>query len=76
MVRIIGAEQDITERKQMEAALKASEAKYRTIFAASPDFLYLTDSAGKLLDANPALLEWQGSLSCCTISVYFTQVGS
>ena len=60
VVRIIGAGQDITERKQMEAALKASEAKYRTIFAASPDFLYLTDREGKLLEANPALLDWQG----------------
>jgi PAS domain S-box-containing protein len=59
-VRIIGAGQDITERKQAEVALTASEARYRTIFAASPDFIYLTDSEGKLLDANPALLAWQG----------------
>jgi PAS domain S-box-containing protein len=61
--RVIGYEGmvlEITERKQAEAALTASEARYRTIFAASPDFLYLTDSEGKLLDANPALLEWQG----------------
>ncbi|MBI3801381.1 MAG: PAS domain S-box protein [Deltaproteobacteria bacterium] len=51
---------DITAQKRTEAALKASEAKYRTIFAASPDVIYLTDSDGKLLEANPALLEWQG----------------
>jgi PAS domain S-box-containing protein len=50
---------DVTERKRMEDALKVSEAKYRTIFAASPDFMYLTDSEERLLDANPALLEWQ-----------------
>ncbi|MBI3248173.1 MAG: PAS domain S-box protein [Deltaproteobacteria bacterium] len=50
---------DVTERKRTEAALQASEVKYRTIFAASPDFMYLTDSEGRLLDANPALLEWQ-----------------
>jgi PAS domain S-box-containing protein len=60
VVRIIGAGQDITERKQMETERKASAAKYRLIYTASPDFLYLTDSAGKLLDANPALLDWQG----------------
>jgi PAS domain S-box-containing protein len=60
VIRIIGAGQDITERKQIEAALKASETRYRTIFAASPDFLYLTDTNGQLLDANPALLDWQG----------------
>jgi len=40
-------------------SLKASEAKYQTIFTASPDFMYLTDSEGRLLDANPALLDWQ-----------------
>jgi PAS domain S-box-containing protein len=60
VVRIIGAGQDITERKQAEVALTASEARYRTVFAASPDFIYLTDNEGKLLDANPALLAWQG----------------
>lgn len=59
-IGVQGIFQDLTDRQQMETALKASEAKYRTIFAASPDFLYLTDSAGKLLDANPALLDWQG----------------
>lgn len=51
---------EMTEHRRAETALKASEAKYRTIFAASPDFIYLTDSEGKILDANPALLEWQG----------------
>lgn len=61
--RVIGYEGmvlDVTARKRTEAALQASEVKYRTIFAVSPDFMYLTDSEGKLLDANPALLEWQG----------------
>jgi PAS domain S-box-containing protein len=60
--RVVGYEGmvlDMTAHRRAEAALKASEAKYRTIFAASPDFIYLTDSEGRLLDANPALLEWQ-----------------
>jgi len=51
---------DLSERQRLERTVKTSEAKYRTIFAASPDFIYLTDSGGKLLDANPALLDWQG----------------
>ncbi|HKA55859.1 MAG TPA: PAS domain S-box protein, partial [Candidatus Binatia bacterium] len=51
---------DVTERKRMEKALQESEEKYRTIFAASPDFVYLTDTEGNLLDANPALLERAG----------------
>jgi PAS domain S-box-containing protein len=59
-IGIQGIFRDLTERKRMEDALKACETKYQTIFAASPDFIYLTDSEGKLLDANPALLDWQG----------------
>lgn len=61
--RVVGYEGmvlDITEQKRAEATLKVSEEKYRTIFAASPDFLYLTNTKGQLLDANPALLDWQG----------------
>jgi PAS domain S-box-containing protein len=48
------------EAAQQVLALTAGEARYQAIFAASPDFIYLTDSTGRLLDANPALLEWQG----------------
>jgi PAS domain S-box-containing protein len=55
-----GIYRDVTERKRMEEALQASEEKYRTIFAASPDFIYLTDTEGNMLDANPALLKRAG----------------
>jgi PAS domain S-box-containing protein len=34
--------------------------RYRTIFALSPDYIYLTDITGRILDANPALLERTG----------------
>ncbi|MBI3799541.1 MAG: PAS domain S-box protein, partial [Deltaproteobacteria bacterium] len=34
--------------------------RYRTIFVLSPDYIYLTDPAGKILDANPALLDRTG----------------
>lgn len=59
--RIVGYEGmvvDITARKCMEAALRASEARYRTIFAASPDFIYITNRAGAVL----AWYVFQGSL--------------
>ena len=55
-----GIYRDITERRQAEQRLRDSEAKYRTIFAVSPDLMYLTDLTGRLLDANPALLRRTG----------------
>ena len=55
-----GIYRDISERKVMEAAQQKSEARYRTIFAVSPDFMYVTDATGQLLDANPALLQRTG----------------
>ncbi len=48
---------DITERKEADKRIKESEEKYRTIFNASPNFVYLTDLKGNILDANQAFLE-------------------
>jgi PAS domain S-box-containing protein len=52
---IYGTVQDITERKQAEAALRQSELRYRAIFESSRDALFIADSdSGMLVDANPA----------------------
>jgi len=37
-----------------------SEERFRAIFAASPDYMYLVDTSGRILDANPALLHRVG----------------
>lgn len=48
---------DITERKQVEAALLESEEKYRSIFDASRDaILTMEVASGRFVDANPATL--------------------
>jgi PAS domain S-box-containing protein len=47
---------DITERKQMEHHLKASEARYRSLFDHVPMGLCRFSAEGNLLDANPALV--------------------
>ena len=46
---------DITERKQVEAALQAAEARYRALFEESPDGVLLIDAeTGRTLEANEA----------------------
>ena len=45
------------ERKSAEEKSKRSEEDYRMIFNQSPDYIFITDSKGYLLNANPVLLE-------------------
>ncbi len=50
---IISAE-NITERKQTEAALSAREEHFRTLFEQATDGILVTDALGKFVDANSA----------------------
>ena len=47
---------DVSTLRRAERALRASEERYRGLFEASRDALFLTDAAGKIVDANPAAL--------------------
>ena len=53
---VLAIARDITERKQSEEALRASEEQYRAIFNASADAMLLRDDAMTIVDANPAFL--------------------
>jgi PAS domain S-box-containing protein len=53
---VLAIARDITERKQSEEALRASEEQYRAIFNASADAMLLRDDTMNIVDANPAFL--------------------
>jgi PAS domain S-box-containing protein len=48
--------EEVTERKQAEEALLASEARYRAVFATNQDLMIVTDHERRIIDVNEKAL--------------------
>jgi PAS domain S-box-containing protein len=57
---LIGVISDITERKQVEEALRASEERFRYLFEQSRDGIVVLDQNGKVCEANQRYAEMLG----------------
>ncbi|WP_431469956.1 PAS domain-containing sensor histidine kinase [Sphingosinithalassobacter sp. LHW66-3] len=54
--RFVGVSFDVTTRKRAEQELRASEARFRTIFEQANDYLITCDLDHRITSVNPALL--------------------
>jgi len=54
LIRIWGIRRDVTAHRDADRALKASEEKYRELFEASQDTIFISTPDGRLIDINPA----------------------
>jgi len=59
-VKIIGALQDITERKEIEKVLQDSELTYRGLFDTIEEAVYIQDKSGKFLNVNLGAVKMYG----------------
>jgi two-component system sensor kinase FixL len=72
---VVAVYNDITERKQIEEALRASERKYSDLVQQSPDAIISLDKIGNFLSFNPAAERMSGFSAQEVIGRHFTKVG-
>jgi two-component system cell cycle sensor histidine kinase/response regulator CckA len=69
-----GSDRDITERKNTEERLAESERKYRNLFDAATDAIFILDRDGNFLDVNSAAYTRLGYTKEEMLSMHVSQV--
>ncbi|MCA9120437.1 MAG: PAS domain S-box protein [Planctomycetaceae bacterium] len=74
--RILLAIEDVTERKQLEEKLQASEALYHQLFETAKDGVLILDAdTGRILEANPFMTELSGFATAEHIGKELWEIG-
>jgi PAS domain S-box-containing protein len=71
-IAILETNNDITDRKQAEEKVRASEQKYRDLINASPDAICVIDADSKIILVNPAGVDLAGRPEHELIGFYIT----
>lgn len=72
---VIGVATDLTERRAIEDALRASEARYRELIESASEIIYRTNALGYFLYANPVALRLLGYADGAElVGKHFTQL--
>ncbi|MFI5400004.1 MAG: PAS domain S-box protein [SAR324 cluster bacterium] len=59
-LRVVGAIQDITERRRIESEMRAREAMLQAVFDAIPHHVFLKDREGRHIKINKSMEQWWG----------------
>ncbi|MBI1917251.1 MAG: PAS domain S-box protein [Planctomycetes bacterium] len=74
VVGVLGVYTDITDRKKTEEALRASEARFRTLFESTAVGIVVKDRERRILDCNPAFARFLGHDRAALIGLHIEDV--